>query len=56
VYSLDSTEPVVIDVGQTEFVASSQDGKTYYVTQPVGHTRRAMITNYGDMPRPWAKK
>jgi hypothetical protein len=51
-YSVETDEAVTILSAVAGAVAPSPDQKTLYVTLPVAHVHRALITNYGDRPRP----
>jgi hypothetical protein len=42
----------VLAIGDVTQMVPSPDGKTIYAVSPVAHARRAMVTNYGDRPRP----
>jgi Tol biopolymer transport system component len=47
------TTETLFSVGDTVCVAPAPDGETVYVAGIVAHTRRAVISNYGELPRPW---
>jgi len=46
---------VLVDSSDTDAslgVAVSPDGNTIFLPERVSHTRRTLITNFGDRPRP----
>jgi serine/threonine protein kinase len=50
---LDGTVQRLAALGDGAYgVAISPDGKTLYGAQAVGHTRRELVANYGERPRP----
>jgi hypothetical protein len=46
----------VVAIASLAFVGASPKDQTIYATELVAHVRRELITNYGDFPRPWAKR
>jgi hypothetical protein len=46
----------LMSVPDLGFLAPSPDGKTIYYTEGSAHSKRAIIANYGDLPRPWAAR